>query len=84
MSVTIKDVEYVATLAKLQFTGEEMEKFTSKNVKPLAQIVELQNVLREDIVRPSLPVEEVLANAPAKNEKFFKVPKVINESGNRK
>jgi aspartyl-tRNA(Asn)/glutamyl-tRNA(Gln) amidotransferase subunit C len=101
MSVTAKEVEYVAKLAKLQFTFEEMEKFTSQlnqilaymeklneldttNVEPLAQITELQNVLREDIVRPSLPVEDVLANAPVENEKFFKVPKVIHESGGKK
>jgi aspartyl-tRNA(Asn)/glutamyl-tRNA(Gln) amidotransferase subunit C len=101
MSVTIKEVEYVAKLAKLQFTPEEMDKFTSQlnqilaymeklneldttYVEPLAQIVELQNILREDIVTPSLPVEKVLANAPAKDDRFFKVPKVINEGGNRK
>jgi aspartyl-tRNA(Asn)/glutamyl-tRNA(Gln) amidotransferase subunit C len=101
MSVTVKEVEYVAKLAKLRFMPDEMEKFTSQlnqilaymeklneldttNVEPLAQIMELQNILREDIVKPSLPVEEVLANAPAKNEKFFKVPKVISDGGNRK
>jgi aspartyl-tRNA(Asn)/glutamyl-tRNA(Gln) amidotransferase subunit C len=101
MSVTIKEVEYVAKLAKLQFMPEEMEKFTlqlnqilaymeklneldTANVEPLAQIMELQNVLREDIVKPSLPVEDVLANAPAKDGKFFKVPKVIHEGGGKK
>jgi aspartyl-tRNA(Asn)/glutamyl-tRNA(Gln) amidotransferase subunit C len=33
--------------------------------------------LRRDEVRPSLPVEEALANAPAKSELGFRVPAVI-------
>ncbi len=39
----------------------------------------IKNVLREDEVRPSLPVEEVLANAPEPVGDFFSVPKIIDE-----
>jgi len=39
----------------------------------------LQNVFREDVLRPSLPREEALKNAPAHTEEFFKVPKVIGD-----
>ena len=96
MSVTIKDVEHVAKLARLEFTEEEKKMFTRQlnqileymeklneldttNVEPLSHVIDLSNVFREDRVRPSCPVEEVLKNAPAKTEKFFKVPKVIGE-----
>ena len=34
------------------------------DIPPTAQTIELENILREDVVRPSLPVEAVLANAP--------------------
>jgi aspartyl-tRNA(Asn)/glutamyl-tRNA(Gln) amidotransferase subunit C len=94
MPVTKHDVAYVAKLARLAFSDDEMEKFTAQlntilhhmeklneidtsNVEPLSHVSDLKNVLREDVVTPSLPRDEVLKNAPSKNEKFFKVPKVI-------
>ncbi len=94
MPVTIKDVEYIANLARLEFKEEEKEKFTEQfnrileymnklneldttNVEPLYHVIDIKNVFREDIVKPSYPREEILKNAPSKTEYFFKVPKVI-------
>jgi aspartyl-tRNA(Asn)/glutamyl-tRNA(Gln) amidotransferase subunit C len=47
------------------------------NVEPMAHALPLHNVLREDVIEPSLPLEKVLANAPATDGPFFKVPKVL-------
>ena len=33
-------------------------------IPPTAQTIELENILRDDVARPSLPVDEALANAP--------------------
>ncbi len=94
MAVTIKDVEHIAKLAKLEFSEAEKAKFTEQfneiltfmeklneldtsKVEPLSHVIELQNVFREDDVKPSISTEDALINAPAKTEKFFKVPKVI-------
>jgi aspartyl-tRNA(Asn)/glutamyl-tRNA(Gln) amidotransferase subunit C len=96
MAVTIKDVEHIAKLAKLEFNEDEKAKFTEQfneilafmeklneldtsKVEPLSHVIELQNVFRDDAVKQSLPTEEALKNAPAKTEKFFKVPKVIDK-----
>ncbi len=96
MSVTIKDVEHVAALARLSFSEEEKQKLTAQlneilrymeqlntldtsNVEPLSHVIELQNVFREDTLRPSLPREEALKNAPSHTEEFFKVPKVLGD-----
>ncbi len=96
MSVTIKDVEYIAELARLEFTDAEKETFTHQlntilsyieqlnkldttDVEPLSHVIQLQNVFREDEVKPGLTREEALQNAPSRNEEFFKVPKVIGE-----
>jgi aspartyl-tRNA(Asn)/glutamyl-tRNA(Gln) amidotransferase subunit C len=43
----------------------------------MAHALPLANVLREDVVRPALPPDQVLANAPETDGPFFKVPKVI-------
>jgi aspartyl-tRNA(Asn)/glutamyl-tRNA(Gln) amidotransferase subunit C len=48
------------------------------NTEPMAHPLPLKNVLREDIVHPSLTLEQVLANAPGKEEPFFTVPKVLD------
>ena len=94
MSVTTKDVAYIAELARLRFTDEEMLTMTSElnnilhyveklnevdtaGVAPLSTIHDQINVLREDVELPSLPSSAVLQNAPDKQDRFFKVPKVI-------
>lgn len=95
MSVTRKQVEHIADLARLQLDEGELEEYTAQlnkileyvdklneldteNVKPLSHPVEGTNVFREDELKPSINREEVLKNAPSKNEEFFKVPKVIS------
>jgi aspartyl-tRNA(Asn)/glutamyl-tRNA(Gln) amidotransferase subunit C len=59
---------YVAQLKSVDVAG----------VEPMAHPLPLKNVLREDVVTPSLPVDVVLANAPAKDGPFFAVPKVLD------
>jgi aspartyl-tRNA(Asn)/glutamyl-tRNA(Gln) amidotransferase subunit C len=44
------------------------------DVPPTSHPLEVVNVWREDEPRPSLPVEEALANAPDRDGNFFKVP----------
>ena len=46
-------------------------------VQPMAHALPLHNVLREDVIEPSLPLEQVLMNAPETEGPFFKVPKVL-------
>jgi aspartyl-tRNA(Asn)/glutamyl-tRNA(Gln) amidotransferase subunit C len=96
MSVTRKDVEYIASLARLRFKDEELDNFThqlndilkyveklnelnTENVEPLSHPVEGCNVFRDDELKPSIPTEEGLKNAPSSTEEFFRVPKVINQ-----
>jgi aspartyl-tRNA(Asn)/glutamyl-tRNA(Gln) amidotransferase subunit C len=96
MSVTLKDVEHIATLARLEFTDEEKAMFTHQlnsilayveqlnrlettNVEPLSHVIELDEAYREDIVKPGVTQQDALRNAPAKTDKFFKVPKVIGD-----
>nr|Q3ATT4.1 RecName: Full=Aspartyl/glutamyl-tRNA(Asn/Gln) amidotransferase subunit C; Short=Asp/Glu-ADT subunit C [Chlorobium chlorochromatii CaD3] len=94
MSVTIKDVTYIAELAKLRFSEPEMETMTNElnnilhyiakldeintdGIQPLSGIYDPVNVLREDVELQPLTSSEVLHNAPDRQDRFFKVPKVI-------
>lgn len=60
-------LEYVDKLRELDTTG----------VTPASHALAVVNAFREDEVRPSLPREEALANAPLANEEAFVVPRVI-------
>ena len=56
---------------------EILQQVDTTDVPPTAQSIALQNVLREDKVAPSLPTNEVLANAPRKEGDYFRVRAVL-------
>jgi aspartyl-tRNA(Asn)/glutamyl-tRNA(Gln) amidotransferase subunit C len=65
-------LSYVEKLSGMDTTG----------VEPMSHALPLKNVLRDDIVQPSLSIEQVLQNAPEAEGRFFKVPKVIGGEEN--
>jgi aspartyl-tRNA(Asn)/glutamyl-tRNA(Gln) amidotransferase subunit C len=56
---------------------EKLNELDTESVDPLAQVVDIANVLREDTVVREPILEELLSNAPARESDFFKVPKII-------
>lgn len=91
--ITIKDVEHVAKLARLELTEDEKELYTKQlgdvlkyvdqmnevdtsDVKPMTQVIDFVNVIREDKVYYEHTKEELMANAPEEENGFFKVPKI--------
>jgi len=60
-------LEYFARLSELELGASA----------PTSHIMSAPAALREDVVRPSLDRDEVLAAAPDAEEGFFKVPPVL-------
>jgi aspartyl-tRNA(Asn)/glutamyl-tRNA(Gln) amidotransferase subunit C len=58
---------------------EQLNKLDTTAVEPLSHVIDFDNVFREDMAKPGLTPPDALRNAPAKTEKFFKVPKVIGD-----
>ena len=56
---------------------EILQQVDTTDVPPTAQSIPLQNVIRDDEVAPSLPQEEILANAPCKEGELFRVRAVL-------
>jgi aspartyl-tRNA(Asn)/glutamyl-tRNA(Gln) amidotransferase subunit C len=98
VAISRDEVLKIAELARLEFSGDELNAFTIKFQDMLDYIEQLKQVdveaieptshvsltkeyekhlFREDEVKPSLPVEESLANAPDPGSGHFRVPKVI-------
>ena len=53
---------------------EKMSELDLEGVEPTSSVVQLENVLRDDVPRPSLPRERALANAPDATDDGFRVP----------
>ncbi len=49
------------------------------DVAPTTHAVPLENVMRPDVVHPSLPRDAVLAGAPAAEDGRFRVPRILDE-----
>ena len=49
----------------------------AEDVPPTAYAIPRANVLRPDEPVPSLPLEDVLANAPERERDRFKVPRIV-------
>jgi aspartyl-tRNA(Asn)/glutamyl-tRNA(Gln) amidotransferase subunit C len=56
---------------------QKLNELDTEGVPPTSHVLPIHNVFREDLVTPSLPQDELLANAPSKWRGFFRVPKVI-------
>lgn len=55
----------------------KLEKVDVSNVQPMSHVHGTTNVFREDLVEPSLTVEEGLRNAPDLSGRFIRVPIII-------
>lgn len=58
---------------------EKLDELNLEGTEPLLHMSSNVNVLREDEVKDPVDRKEAMRNAPAHDDKFFKVPKVIKK-----
>ena len=56
---------------------EILQQVDTTDVTPTAQAIALQSVVRDDEVAPSLPANDILANAPRREGDCFRVRAVL-------
>ena len=79
LKLTGEDVRrYAGQLSGILDYVNQLSEVNVDGVEPMAHPLPLHNVLREDVVEPSLPLAKVLDNAPGKDGAFFTVPKVLD------
>jgi len=88
------DIRKVASVARLNLSEKELERFSGElekileafrelegidtvNVKPSFQPIGTKDVLREDVVKPSLPQQKAIKNAKNREAGFVKGPRVV-------
>ena len=57
---------------------ENLKALDTEAIKPTTYALPMQNVFREDVVKPSLPREAALQNAPLQEDGYFKVPRILD------
>ncbi|KIL36818.1 glutamyl-tRNA amidotransferase [Cohnella kolymensis] len=57
--------------------AEKLNELDTDGIEPTSHVMPMANVMREDQVRPSWPIEKVLRNAPDEENGQFKVPAVL-------
>ena len=56
-----------------------LARLDTEHIPPTAQTIELENILRDDVVRESLPVEAAVGNAAEREDGFVVVPRIIGD-----
>jgi len=94
MSVDIKTVRRVASLAHIAVSDEQAEKMQGElnnilgfveqlnevdidGIEPMTSVIDMPMRKRSDIVNDGNKAEDIVANAPATEDHFFAVPKVV-------
>lgn len=71
--------KYTQQLNSILDYMEKLNQLDTEKVEPTSHVLPIKNVLRKDEVKASLSNEEVLSNAPDKEDGCFKVPKIIED-----
>lgn len=78
LEITENEVEkFTGQLNAILAYVDVLNQVNTEGVEPTAHVLSLKNVMRADEVRPSLPRELALANAPEQEDGYFKVPKIM-------
>ncbi len=78
LGMTEEDITHFgAQLSNILENFEVLNKVDTNNVPPTAQPNSLCNVMKDDVVAPSMPVKDVMANAPKQEDNFFKIRAVL-------
>jgi aspartyl-tRNA(Asn)/glutamyl-tRNA(Gln) amidotransferase subunit C len=70
---------FAKQLSEILAHVEQLNRYDTTGVEPTATVMGQVNVFRDDVVRPSLPAEKALANAPEREGDGFSVPKILEE-----
>ena len=68
-----------AQLGQIVEYVEQLSELDTDDVQPMAHAVDLNNVLVDDQLQPSLPRDEALVNAPKRDTECYLVPAVLGD-----
>jgi aspartyl/glutamyl-tRNA(Asn/Gln) amidotransferase C subunit len=72
---------YRGQLASILGHISKLNAIDMTGVEPMAHPLPLTNRLADDVPAPSMPIDDLLRNAPAREARFLAVPKVLADGG---
>jgi aspartyl-tRNA(Asn)/glutamyl-tRNA(Gln) amidotransferase subunit C len=73
-------VTFQEQLSAILAYADRLKQVDTSAIPPTPAVLPLCNVMREDVVEPSLPPEDVLANAPETAEGCFQVKAILDRA----
>jgi aspartyl-tRNA(Asn)/glutamyl-tRNA(Gln) amidotransferase subunit C len=77
-----EEEQFTTQLGDILEYFEQLSELDTSQVEPTARAIDVSNITRPDQLQPYPKREEILANAPEREEaaqgEFFKVPKIVN------
>lgn len=70
---------FTAQLQQILAHADQVADLVTDDVPPTAHPIPLVNVLRDDVVKPSLSQAKALSTAPETEQDRFKVPRILEE-----
>ncbi|MBM4138797.1 MAG: Asp-tRNA(Asn)/Glu-tRNA(Gln) amidotransferase subunit GatC [Nitrospira sp.] len=70
---------FATQLSQILTHVAQLSQYETAGIEPTTTVMGQVNVFRDDVVRPPLPVEKALANAPEREGSGFEVPKILEE-----
>ena len=81
LEVTDEEIDrFTGQLGAILEYASMIDKLDLSDVEPTSHVMPIKNVFREDIAKNSIPVEDVLKNAPESFGNYFCVPKIMDET----
>ncbi len=78
LTLTEEETELFAEqLSDILDYAEMLNRIDTEAIPPTAQVLDVRNVTRTDKVRSSLTPDEILANAPQRQDDYFKVKPIL-------
>ena len=80
LHLTAEEIDRMqAQLSRILEAIETLRDVDTSHVGPTANVIQLENVMREDVASAPMPREVTLANAPLRDGQFLRVPTVLEE-----
>lgn len=57
--------------------AEQLNELDTENVEPTSHVLDIKNVMREDVQKKGLSIEEVVKNAPDHKDGYIRVPTIL-------
>ncbi|MFB5661197.1 Asp-tRNA(Asn)/Glu-tRNA(Gln) amidotransferase subunit GatC [Alteribacillus sp. HJP-4] len=78
LSFTEKEIStYTEQLDAIISFAEQLNELDTENVEPTTHVLDVHNVMREDVRKPSIKRKDALKNAPDEQDGQIKVPSVL-------